>query len=174
MGQNKNKKYVQKNQKNTSKHQSRNVKKDVQREIEAPKDYSTRYLCLFVVVIAFTFAFMLLINKQNSDYMNDINDGGFNVTPEVGKTIVARDMNAIYPKYYVVYISEDTYSIYVYNYYDTVSQYELEYNRLINDIVDYNAKDKMIRYLYDRGYGTYNEVLNNLSVLVDADNLKIY
>ena len=35
--------------------------------------------------------------------MNDIADGGFNVKPEVGKVIVARDMNAIYPKYYVVY-----------------------------------------------------------------------
>ena len=32
----------------------------------------------------------------------------------------------------------------------------------------------MIRYLYDRGYGTYNEVLNNLSMLVNSTNLKIY
>ena len=139
-----------------------------------PKDYSTRYLCMFIVVIAFTFAFMLLINKQNNNYMNDIADGGFNVKPEVGKTIVARDMDAIYPKYFVIYTNDDVYTIYVYNYYDTVSQYELEYNRLIDDIVDYNEKDKMIRYIYDRGYGTYNEVLNNLSVLVGVNNLKIY
>ena len=47
-------------------------------------------------------------------------------------------------------------------------------NRLIDRIVDYNAKDKMIRYLYDRGYGTYDLVLNNLSMLVDSSNLKIY
>jgi hypothetical protein len=117
---------------------------------------------------------MLLIDKKNNDYMNDIHDGGFNVSPEVGKVIVARDMDAIYPKYYVVYTDDDSYSIYVYNYYETVSQYELEFNRLIDDIVDYNEKDRMIRYLYDRGYGTYNEVLNNLSMLVNSTNLKIY
>ena len=139
------------------------------------KDASIKYLCLFIVVIAFTFAFVLLIDKQrNSEYMNDITDGGFSVKPEEGKVIVARDMSAIYPKYYVVYTNDDSYSIYVYNYYETVSQYELEYNRLINSIVDYNAKDKMIRYIYDRGYGTYNEVLSNLSMLVDCNSLKIY
>lgn len=142
---------------------------------EKQKDDSIKYLSLFIVIITFTFAFMLLINKQNSNsYMNDINEGGFNITPEVGKVIVARDMNAIYPKYFVVYTNTDNYSIYVYNYYDTISQYELEFNRLIDKIVDYNEKDKMIRYIYDRGYGTYNEVLNNLSMLVDCNNLKIY
>jgi hypothetical protein len=149
-------------------------KVEVTKVVEKPKDNSTKYLCLFVIVIAFTFAFMLLIDKQNNNYMNDIHDGGFSVTPEVGKVIVARDMDAIYPKYYVVYTTDDSYSIYVYNYYETVSQYELEYNRLIDSIVDYNEKDRMIRYLYDRGYGTYNEVLNNLSMLVNSSNLKIY
>lgn len=139
-----------------------------------PKDNSTKYLCLFIVVIAFTFAFMLLINKQNNLYMNDITDGGFSVKPEEGKVIVARDMDAIYPKYFVVYTNADSYTIYVYNYYDTISQYELEYNRLIDRIVDYNVKDRMIRYIYDRGYGTYEEVLDNLSMLVGASNLKIY
>lgn len=169
----KKKKGVRKYYKN-SKQVNRNEKKEVEKVAQKPKDYSTRYLCMFLVVIAFTFAFMLLINKQNNNYMNDINDGGFNVTPEVGKVIVARDMDAIYPRYFVVYTDEDIYTIYVYNYYDTVSQYELEYSRLIDDIVDYNEKDKMIRYLFDRGYGTYNEVLNNLSVLVGVNNLKIY
>ena len=101
-------------------------------------------------------------------------EDNFSIKSEYGKTIVARDTSAIYPKYYVVYTEEEEYSIYVYNYYETSSQYELEYNRLVNDIVDYNAKDKMIRYLYDRGYGTYNEVLNNLSMIVDCDNLRIY
>ena len=148
--------------------------KEIKKVQEKPKDNSTKYLCLFIVIIAFTFAFMLLINKQNGLYMNDMNDGGFDVSPEYGKVIVARDMDAIYPKYYVVYTNSDSYSIYVYNYYETVSQYELEYNRLIDRIVDYNAKDNMIRYIYDRGYGTYDEVLNNLSMLVGASNLKIY
>ena len=87
---------------------------------------------------------------------------------------MARDSSAIYPKYYVVYVSGNEYTAYVYNYYDTVSQYTLEFNRLLDKIVDYNEKDKMIRYLYDRGYGTYNEVLNNLEMLVDSSNLKIY
>ena len=154
------------------------VRKQAQRQVakvERKKDNSTKYLCLFVVVVAFSLAFALLINRQqNGSYMNDLAGNGFNVKPEVGKVIVARDMKAIYPKYYVVYTEEDEYSIYVYNYYDTTSQYELEYNRLIDDIVDYNAKDKMIRYLYDRGYGTYNEVLNNLSMIVNSTNLRIY
>lgn len=161
---------VAKQTKQVKQTKTKEVKKVVQK-----KDNSTKYLSLFVVVVAFTFAFALLINKQQKDaYMNDLNESGFNVKPQVGKVIVARDMNAIYPKYFVVYTENGDYSIYVYNYYETVSQYELEYNRLINDIVDYNAKDKMIRYLYGRGYGTYNEVLNNLSQLVDCDNLKIY
>ena len=139
------------------------------------KDNSTKYLCLFIVIVAFAFAFALLIDKQkNGSYMNDLSEGGFSVKPEVGKIIVARDMDAIYPKYFVVYTEEDSYSIYVYNYYETTSQYELEYNRLIDQIVDYNAKDKMIRYIYDRGYGTYNEVLNNLSMMVNCKNLRIY
>ena len=163
--------------------QSRQVKqtkqivnqRQVQKVETKQKDNTMKYLSLFIVIVVFSFSFALLINKQQQDsYMNNLSDSGFNIVPQVGKVIVARDMDAIYPKYYVVYTSEDNYSIYVYNYYETTSQYELEYNRLINDIVDYNAKDKMIRYLYGRGYGTYNEVLSNLSVLVDCDNLRIY
>jgi len=149
--------------------------KKIQKNELKQKDDSMKYLLLFIVVISFTFAFVLLIDKQkNSNYMNDITDGGFNVKPEYGKVIVARDMNAIYPKFFVAYTNGDSYSIYVYNYYETISQYELEYNRLLNSVVDYNEKDKMIRYLLDRGYGTYNEVLSNLAVLVDCNNLKIY
>ncbi len=168
-----NRKQVSKQQ--AGKQQRNQIKNQVNRQqTNQRKDSSTKYLCLFIVVIAFTFAFALLINKQKNDsYMNDMNDS-FGVTPEVGKTIVARDMNAVYPKYYVVNVDGENYTIYIYNYYETTSQYELEYNRLIDKIVDYNAKDKMIRYLYGRGYGTYNEILNNLSQLVDSSNLKIY
>ena len=168
MEQKKNKKQVAKN-KTLQKKQEQ-----IQKYERKTKDNSTKYLCLFIVVIAFTFAFMLLINKQNNSYMNDINDGGFNIRPVNGEIIVARDMDAIYPKYYVVYTSEDNFTIYVYNYYETVSQYELEYHRLLDSIVDYNEKDKMIRYILHRGYGTYDEVLNNLSLLVDSTNIKIY
>ena len=148
-----------------------NTKKQVSYQ---KKDNSTKYLCLFIVIVGFAFAFALLIDKQKDGYMNDANEGSFTVKPEVGKVIVARDMDAIYPKYFVVYTEDDSYSIYVYNYYETASQYDLEYNRLIDKIVDYNASEKMIRYIYDRGYGTYNEVLNNLSVIVNCNNLRIY
>lgn len=177
MEQNKNKKYVHKNS-NKAKQHTNKVKevkenREVQKKEEKVTYNSSRYLYLLLVLVLFFAAFILLIDRQ-TNYMNDITDGGFNVKPEVGKVIVARDMNAIYPKYYVVYTNADNYSIYVYNYYETISQYELEYNRLAETIVDYNEKDKMIRYIYDRGYGTYNEVLNNLSMLVDSDNLKIY
>ena len=166
-----------KQKKQTNKRQvSKQVKKQVEtKQVNQRKDNSTKYLCLFIVIVGFAFAFALLIDKQqNGSYMNDINEGSFNVKPEVGKVIVARDIDAIYPKYYVAYTEGDSYSIYVYNYYETTSQYELEYNRLIDKIVDYNAKDKMIRYIYDRGYGTYNEVLNNLSMIVNVKNLRIY
>ena len=148
--------------------------KEIRKVEPKTKDNSTKYLCLFIVVIAFTFAFMLLINKQSDSYMNDIMDGGFNIKPVEGEVIVARDLNAIYPKYYVAYTHDDNFAVYVYNYYETVSQYELEYNRLIDSIVDYNEKDKMIRYILYRGYGTYEEVLNNLSISVESSNIKIY
>ena len=138
-------------------------------------DNGMKFLCLVIVIMAFGLAFGLLIKKQfDNSYLNDVSANKLNVIPEVGKTIVAKDNNAIYPKYYVVNISGDAYSIYVYNYYDTISQYELEFNRLINSIVDYNSKNKMIRYIHSRGYGTYYEILSNLPILVECDNLKIY
>ena len=168
MKQTKKNQYVKQARKTTNKRQVQKVETN-------QKDNSMKYLGLFIIVVVFSFSFALLINKQQQEtYLNSLNENGFNVKPQVGKVIVARDMDAIYPKYFVVYTNEDSYSIYVYNYYETTSQYELEYNRLVNDIVDYNAKDKMIRYLYGRGYGTYNEVLSNLSVLVECDNLRIY
>ncbi len=139
------------------------------------EDNGTKFLCLVIVVIAFTLAFVLLIKKQfDNTYLNDVTGSKLNVTPEIGKTIVAKDTGSIYPKYYVVNVNDNQYSIYVYNYYETVSQYNLEFNRLINSIVDYNVKDKMIRYIHSRGYGTYYEILNNLSTLVECTNLKIY
>ena len=149
-------------------------KRQVKKVPEKKNESSTKYLYLFIVIVVFSFAFGLLINKQNDNYLNDLKENNLGVTPELGKVIVARDMNAIYPKYYVIYTDDNEYSIYVYNYYETSSQYELEYNRLKNEIVDYNVRDKMIRYLYDRGYGTYNEVINNLPMIVDSDNLRIY
>ena len=134
-----------------------------------------KFLYLFVVIAIFTLAFILLINKQNSDNsLADISDSNFKIKPEVSKVIVARDMHVIYPKYYVAYINNNYYSLYAYSYYDTVSQYNLEINRLSDKIVDYNIKDKMIRYLVSKGHGSYNEVLDNLSFLTECDELEIY
>ena len=134
-----------------------------------------KFLYLIIVIVAFSLAFILLINKQNRDtYYLNMKDNNFSVSPQYGKTIVARDEKAIYPKYYVVFVDNNQYSIYVYNYYDTISQYNLEFNRLLDKIVDYNEKDKMIRYIHSKGYGTYNEIFDNLTVLVENENLQIY
>ena len=140
------------------------------------KDNSTKILCLFIVIIAFTLAFALLINKQdgNAELLADVKNNSFNIQPEEGKVIVARDMTAIYPKFYVVYVNDETYSAYAFNYYETTSQYNLEYNRLIDSIVDYNIKEKMIRTFIGRDYGTYDEVLNNLSFILECNDLKVY
>ncbi len=140
------------------------------------KDSSNKFLCLFIVIIAFTLAFALLISKQegNPELLADVKNNNFNVEPIAGKVIVARDMTAIYPKFYVAFIDDYVYSIYEYNYYETASQYNLEYNRLIDKIVDYNVQDKMIRTIHSRGFGVYEEVLSNLSLLVNCNDLKIY
>ena len=139
-------------------------------------DKSVKYLSVFIVVIAFALAFGLLINHQQNNNLNlaDASNNNFTVMPEEGKVIVAKDLEAIYPKYYVIYFDDDMYSVYVYNYYETVSQYNLEFNRLIDKIVDYNKNKKMIRYLLGRSYGTYDEVIGNLSIILECDNLKVY
>ena len=139
------------------------------------KDNSMKFLCMFIVLIAFSFAFALLISKQQKDeYLDDIKGNNSSFYPQVGKVIVAKDLNAIYPKYYVVNINDGEYAIYEYNYYETISQYNLEFNRLIDKIVDYNAKDKMIRCLHSRGYGDYYALLDELPTLVGSNNLKVY
>ena len=150
-------------------------KKETKKHQSKIQNNGTRFLCLFVVIVAFTMAFVLLINKQKEDvYYANMKGTGFSIKPEEGKTIVAKDLNAIYPKYFVIYVNDDEFSLYVFNYYETASQYNLEFNRLIDKIVDYNEKDKMIRYLHSRGYGTYDEVLKNLQTIVESDNLLIY
>lgn len=171
-----NKKTNQSKKKNIEKTEVKKQTKKIEKKNTNKKESNgTKFLCLFIVIVVFTFAFVFLINKQKQDvYYASMTNTNFNVKPQEGKTIVAKDLRAIYPKYYVVYVNDDEFSIYVFNYYETVSQYNLEFNRLIDKIVDYNAKDKMIRYLHSRGYGTYNEVLNNLSTLVESDNLLIY
>lgn len=133
----------------------------------------SKFVSLLVVIIIFSIAFILLIKAQQQNvYYNAKND--FNIKTKAGKTIVAKDTQANYPKYYVVYTTNGEYSIYVYNYYETESQYELEFNRLLDSIVDYNANTKMIRYLHSKGYGTYTEVYNNLTTILETERIEIY
>lgn len=142
---------------------------------KANKSSRNKFLSLLIVVICFAMAFVILIKAQQQDtYNNKMKGDAFSIQPEYGKVLVAKDTSAIYPKYYVVYFNEEEYSVYVYNYYETISQYELELNRLIDNVVDYNVKDKMIRYLHSRGYGTYQGVVDNLSYIVDSEDLLIY
>ncbi len=134
-----------------------------------------KFLSLLIVVVCFAIAFVILIKAQQQDtYNNKMKGDNFSIQPEYGKVLVAKDNSAIYPKYYVAYFNEDEYSIYVYNYYETVSQYELELNRLLDSVVDYNSNDKMIRYLHSRGYGSYQSVVDNLTYIVDCEDLLIY
>lgn len=133
----------------------------------------SKFVSLLIVVVAFAIAFVLLIKSQQNNYYYNVSNN-FNIKTEYGKTIVAKDTQANYPKYYVVYLSGGEYSIYVYNYYETESQYDLEFNRLIDKIVDYNVNKKMIRYLHDKGYGTYDEVYNNLTSLLETERIEIY
>ena len=136
---------------------------------------NNKFLYLLIVIVMYTVAIIVLINRQSRDvYYLNMTENNFSVSPKVGETIVARDKDSIYPKYYVVYVNNNEYSIYVFNYYDTTSQYNLEFNRLIDKIVDYNSKDKMIRYLHSRGYGTYEEVYENLPALVESSSLLLY
>ena len=150
-------------------------KKQANKQENKKQVNSNKLVYLLIVIVAFTIAFIILINRQNKDtYYLNTTDNSFNIKSKYGETIVARDGDAIYPKYYVAYINDNHYSIYVYNYYDTASQYELEFNRLLDQIVDYNADERMIRYLDSDGYATYNEVRSNLAILTGCDNLEIY
>ena len=132
-------------------------------------------LKLFLVLLIFGLAFVFLINTKEHSGLADITDSPFQITTLKDKRLVARDMKAIFPKYYVVYFnSDDTYLIHGFNYYETESQYRLEFNRLLGDIIDYNPNNNMIRYIYTKGIGSYEDVLNELSLIVQSNNLQIY
>ena len=147
----------------------KNKKKEQQGELSN----FNKVLYLFIVVIVFGFAFVVLVNKQHNSSLADIN-GSFNVRTEYNKRLVAQDMNTIYPKYYVAYFYDGMYEIHSFNYYNTVSQYDLEFNRLLSDIVDYNRKESMIRTYDLKGVGTYEYVKENFESIVGVNNLKIY
>ena len=128
------------------------------------------------ICILFIFAFIILIDKQEEEKLGDIRSGYFNITSIPNKRMVARDMEAIYPRYYVVYFDNNDYSyiIHSFNYYETESQYELEFNRLKDKIAYYNKDELMIRYVYKKGFANYNEMLEDLKDITGSNNLEIY
>lgn len=141
---------------------------------EKNRDVFNKVLYLSIVVIVFGFAFWLLIRNQYSEVKNGDISGKFAYHTIEDKQIVAQDMSSIYPKYYVAFIYQNGYIVHSFNYYNTASQYELEFNRLLNIMVDYNAKNNMIRCFDSKGFGNYEYVKNNFGDIVGNENIKIY
>ena len=131
---------------------------------------------LIGICILFVFIFIILVGKQQDNKLADITDSPFNMTTIEGSQLVARDLDAIYPKYYVVFFdnTDNTYIIHCFNYYETSSQYDLEFNRLLSSIVDYDYEKNMIRYIVSKGYGDFYTVRDDLPFLTNSLNLKIY
>ena len=145
------------------------------RKVKKEKDYG---LSIRIgIVILFIYAFIILISKQqDNNVLADISDANFNLKTIPAKQLVLRDFNAIYPKYYVFYFdnTDNTYIIHSFNYYQTDSQYELEFNNHLKKLVDYDYSEYMIRYIYKEGNGNYNSLMEDISVIIDSDNYKIY
>ena len=85
-------------------------------------------------------------------------------------------MDSIYKRYFVIYLdnTDNTYIVHSFNYYNTQSQYELDFHRLKETIVDYNINEYYIRNFYKEGMGTYQEVFRNLENITNLRNIKIY
>ena len=126
-------------------------------------------------IIIFILSFILLINKNN-DNLGDIKETSFNIVPSYKERIVLEDMDSIYKRYYVIYLdnTDNTYIVHSFNYYNTQSQYELEFQRLKDKILDYNINEYYIRYLYKEGIGNYSNILNNIENITDSRHIKIY
>ncbi len=134
------------------------------------------FLRVLGVFIVFVLVFVILINKQKTDSFGDIASQDFNVKTVFNKQLVARDTSSIYPRYFVFYFNklDGSYIVHSYNYYDTESQYELEFNRHLPKIVDYDYNKYMIRYVYDEGYGNFDEVYSNIQSILDVREVEIY
>lgn len=133
-----------------------------------------KVLYLSIIIIVFGFAFWLLIRNQYNESKNGDISNNFAYHTIAGKQIVAQDLDSIYSKYYVAFIYQNGYIVHAFNYYNTASQYELEFNRLIDLIVDYNAKNNMIRSFYTKGTDDYNYVKDNFKSIIGKDNIKVY
>ncbi len=128
------------------------------------------------VVLLFVFAFIILIGKQEENKaFADINENNITLRTIEGKQLVVKDLNSIYPKYFVIYFdsTDKTYITHVFNYYQTDSQYEMGYNSQLESIIDYNYNDYMIRCIYNNGIGTYDDVLEELPFIIGSSNYKI-
>lgn len=139
------------------------------------KKDKNRVLQIVGICILFVFAFLLLIDKQRKDNLGDIADTSFGVATIKGQRLVVRDLDSIYPHYLVVYFdNSNNYVIHSFNFYQTESQYDLEYHRLLNHIIDYDRSEYMIRYTYQKGVGSYDYVFNNIENVTGIKNLKRY
>ena len=139
------------------------------------KKRNKKIITVLLSIIIFIISFILLINKNTSN-QGDIKETSFNITPEYKERIVLEDMDSIYKRYFVIYLdnTDNTYIVHSFNYYNTQSQYELEFHRLKEKILDYNINEYYIRYIYNEGIGSYSDVLNNLENITNSRNIKIY
>lgn len=130
------------------------------------------------MIILFMFAFIILIGKQQEreNILADIVDNEFYLRTIPSKQLVVKDLDVIYPRYYVFYFdnTDNTYIIHSFNYYQTDSQYELEFSNHRKYVTDYNYSDYMIRYVFGNGEGDYDYVLEQLPFIIDSFNYKIY
>ena len=132
-----------------------------------------KVLYLFIVVIGFSFVFVLLINKQQNASLGDVTRSYFKERTIENIQIVARDKDTIYPKYYMALFMDDEYVIHEVNFYETESQFNLEFSRETYRILDYDRSKKMIRKELKVGRGLYSEILNDFASVVGVDNLEI-
>ncbi len=142
----------------------------------AKKGKKSNFSLILGVFILFAFTFIILISKQNEGRHGDVYSSLFNVTPIINERMVAKDLNAIYPRYFVVYFdnTDNTYIMHTFNYYQNKNQYDLEFNRLSETIVDYDYENYMIRTIYQKGYGSYNDLLKEIYTIVDTNNLQVF
>ena len=137
------------------------------------EDVFNKILYLFIVVIGFTFAFALLVNKQQNNKLADVSSEYFHETTIVGKQIVAKDVDTFYPKYYMALFMGNDYVVQEINFYETESQFKLDFSRKTYQIIDYDKSKKMIRNEIKIGRGIYTDVLNDFASIVGAENIVI-
>ena len=136
---------------------------------------SNKIVSLLMVIMVFTVAFILLINKNKEEKLGDVFNNNFNLETIPGKQLVLKDMNEDYSKYYVIYFGpSNSFDIHVFNYYNNDSEYQSEFKSLTNNIIYYNPDIKMLRVLYTSGIGSYDSVSNNLATILNSSNLRLY